>query len=227
MRCRDTSHRAVSDRKNPPCIAAKATATASEYRGVIPSHARRGRRSRRWNAERKTRSRRVRFGLGCSTTVGSCCARARQPISSPHERRQRFRRTCSRYSSAPRLPRWAGRARRGLPPPTDTERERTQGLRAMLRNANLELPRTMRIPATAARRGPFCGSRGHERTRISRTPCSRKLGVEAGGGRGRLSRRAVVGGARAQLVEIRDFTLDTERGAIPCSWTTPPWCPGT
>ena len=32
-------------------------------------------------------------------------------------------------------------------PPTDTERERTQGLRAMLRNANLELPRTMRIPA--------------------------------------------------------------------------------
>ena len=33
------------------------------------------------------------------------------------------------------------------PPPTDTERERTQGLRAMLRNANLELPRTMRIPA--------------------------------------------------------------------------------
>ena len=33
------------------------------------------------------------------------------------------------------------------PPPTDTEHERMQGLRAMLRNADLELPRTMRIPA--------------------------------------------------------------------------------
>ena len=48
LRCRDTSHRAVSDRKNPPCIAARATATARPGIAVSsPSHARRGRRSRR------------------------------------------------------------------------------------------------------------------------------------------------------------------------------------
>ena len=55
---RDTSHRAVSDRKNPPCIAARATATARPGIAVSsPSHARRGRRSRR--SERGT-PRRVR-----------------------------------------------------------------------------------------------------------------------------------------------------------------------
>jgi len=58
LRCRDTSHRAVSDRKNPPCIAARATATARPGIAVSsPSHARRGRRSRR--SERGT-PRRVR-----------------------------------------------------------------------------------------------------------------------------------------------------------------------